>query len=214
MPLTCTDPNFPVPKRLNVLQDATFTTEDNWNFSGGWVWGVNGIVGTSVTNGVHFQQTSGNFLLPYGADDTQEIVAGDLYEYFYVIDNQDSANLGKIRIVWGANVTSFIRGSSSGLIAAPASGNIQLAVQSGANTFFGRVKSFNLFTQRCVAAGNEDEGSSGGAGGEGGSIVTEGEEAKTIYAKSLYTDERIERFREDLLTADEIDDTYATGSQE
>ena len=223
MPLVCTDPRFPVEIKLGVLADSNFVfDEEFWSFSGGWVWNSNGrVVGTSVTNGVHFLQTSGKFLLNYGAGDN-DIIDGEPFEYSFQIVNQPDNNFGRLRIVWGANVTSFVRGNQihSGIINAPGAGNIQLAAKSGANTFFGEIKNFSISKRECRAGTNAEDsgdgGFGGGDGGVGGIIIKGGEEPKTIYAKNFYLDEFRERFGETMALADELDNKYATtfGSQE
>lgn len=199
MPLTCTNPDAPVPVRLNVLSDTTFVFDEVfWSFSGGWVWDSNGkVVATSVTNGIHFEQKSSKFVLSYGSGD-KDIIDGESFEFSFTIANQADDNDGKIRVVWGANVSTFERGNGihSGIIEAPGAGNFLLAVQSGANTFTGEITNVSLFKQECVAASNEHD-----AGNRFGTDIE--------FSSNYYLNESHESPRADMrISDDEINDDF------
>ena len=213
MPVNCPDPNFPIEVSVNVLADSSFSLgasdgAPHWELSGGWSQGNFIVNGLFVTNGIHFRQKSNKFLASYGAGDN-DIIEGENFQLFVSLSRDDDSE-GKIRAVWGANITAFFGSSFNVFIDAPVGGDFRLDAKSGVNTFTGSVNSIALFKVNCrkdTSIGNGGGFGGGGGGNIGGAVILAGETPKSGFSNNFHAEEQ-DGYRNDMRIENEIDDDF------
>ena len=216
MPLSCPDPNFPVEKKIHVLQDGGFILGENpdgapfWELTAGWVKSDGKVTGRFVSNGLFFVQPKAQFLRSFGAGE-EEITEGDLYTVS-VVFIRDEASSGLLWVSWGGSVTTFHSSSFVTTIIAPFNQDFRLDAKSGPNSFSGIVFSITLSNKRCVPATQTEDGGTGFGAGDGGDVgglvVADGDIPQTGYASEYYIRED-EIFRSDMRREGEIDGNYS-----